>query len=490
MHISLRRKLIYLTLSLLFFVTVAASIISTIEIQRYYRHKILEQMSTQLKELEYLLANTDIGVKGPIEYSKLDGYAEQAGIRITFIDSSGKVIYDSQVSQDSLSNLENHLNRPEIQMADAHIVGYDKRLSATIHESMFYTSQEFTHQKGESNFLNRIHYIRLAVLLREIDDVLKALRWKITVGGAIALLIIAIVSYYISSRMTYPIHRMAQVAESIKKGNMEARFEHTSNDEIGDLAGLLNEMLEKLQEDLIYLRKLERMRSQFLGNVSHELRTPIFAVQGYLETLMATKNFDPKVQRKFIKKTYRQAVRLNNLLTDLIEISRIESGEMKMSFEAFDVRKWLKKIVKDLQETAKDSNVTLIFLKSTQEPVFVMGDKTRLKQVVTNLTENAIKYNLENGQVNVGYTVQDDKVKIFVSDTGRGIAQEHLSRIFERFYRVDKERSRDVGGTGLGLAIVKHIVEAHSSVIKVTSVEEKGSTFSFTLNIAESQEAV
>ena len=484
MRISLRTKLIYITISLLFFVTMAASIISTIEIQRYYKTKILEQMSTQLEELEFLLSNTDIAASHDSQFSNLAGYAHKSGIRITFIDSDGLVIFDSNVPQDSLKYLENHLHRPEIQMSLEKNIGFDKRVSATVHESMFYTAKQFMHTLPESSFLHRIYFIRLAVPLEEIDDVLSALRWKITGGGAIALIIIAIVSYYISSRLTYPIHRLAKVAESVKRGDLEARFEHHRDDEIGELAGLLNEMLEKLRNDVVYLRKLEKMRSQFLGNVSHELRTPIFAIQGYLETLIQTKKFDPKTQRKFIKKAYRQAVRLNNLLTDLIEISRIESGEMKMSFTSFDVKSWLEKVVKELQETANDNNITLTLFKDTGEAVYVLGDYSRLKQVVTNLVENAIKYNVPHGKVNIGYTVNDDEVKIFVSDTGRGISQEHVSRIFERFYRVDKERSRDVGGTGLGLAIVKHIVEAHDSSINVISEIDKGSTFIFSLRKA------
>jgi two-component system phosphate regulon sensor histidine kinase PhoR len=241
-------------------------------------------------------------------------------------------------------------------------------------------------------------------------------------------------------------------------------------------------MLAKLRDDWEKIQKLEKMRSQFLGNVSHELRTPIFAVQGYLETLMDNKIENAQLQKDFVEKAYRQAGRLNNLLTDLIDISRIESGEMKMSFRYFDVHEWLAKQVAETQATAQEYNITLTLANpGPQRFVSVLGDRERLTQVMTNLINNAIKYNVPGGKVEIGYRESRDRIEVFVADTGRGIPADHLSRIFERFYRVDKERSRAVGGTGLGLAIVKHIVEAHDSEVTVQSKVSKGSIFSFFL---------
>jgi two-component system phosphate regulon sensor histidine kinase PhoR len=188
------------------------------------------------------------------------------------------------------------------------------------------------------------------------------------------------------------------------------------------------------------------------------------------------------VQKSFVEKAYRQAARLNSLLTDLIDISRIESGEMKMSFRYFDAHEWLAKQVAEIQTTANEHNVKLVLRSQKfRRGVSVLGDRERLMQVITNLVTNAIKYNVPGGKVEVGYHERPETVEIFVADTGRGIPAEHLSRIFERFYRVDKERSRAVGGTGLGLAIVKHIVEAHDSEVTVQSEVGKGSVFSFVL---------
>jgi two-component system phosphate regulon sensor histidine kinase PhoR len=303
----------------------------------------------------------------------------------------------------------------------------------------------------------------------------------------LALFLIAIISTIIASRLTLPIHRLVQVAEEIKQGNTQARFDDTRGDEISELAELLNQMLNKLQEDLVRLKQLERMRSQFLGNVSHELRTPIFSVQGYLETLMQNPISDPKKQQKFIQNAYRQAVRLNNLLTDLIDISRIESGEMKMTFERFPVYDWLRRIVVDMEETASKNDVNLQLVNEPENHLHILGDRERLTQVIQNLVTNAIKYNVPNGWVKVGYAESKNRVEIYVADSGRGIAKEHLPRIFERFYRVDKERSRQVGGTGLGLAIVKHIIEAHGSKVSVESQVGVGSRFHFTIKSQKSE---
>lgn len=477
MNISLRKKIIFLVLSLLFIVTLAASIISTMEIQRYYKNRIIEQMVIQLDEVEYLLSSQVLGFDDSTRYHRLAQYADHSRHRLTLMDSTGIVFFDSHVAMDSLYHLDKHLNRPEIQMALKAKIGHNQRKSTTLNHTMFYAAKLYRNGKKQS----AIRFIRLALPIEEIESVLNTVRWKIMLGGGIALFLIAVVSYLIASRLTYPIHQLSMVAERIKAGNYDERFNVTGSDEIGELADLLNDMLDKLKYDLVRMKKLEEMRSQFLGNVSHELRTPIFSVQGYLETLMENPDAEQKKQQKFIKKAYRQAVRLNNLLTDLIDISRIESGEMKMTFSPFDVHDWLLKMVMDLKEAAAEQSVFIKLANEQNDHTKVLGDRERLNQVILNLAMNAIKYNKLNGEVIIGYSIIKSKVEISVSDTGRGIAKEHLTRIFERFYRVDKERSREVGGTGLGLAIVKHIIEAHDSKVYVESEIGVGSRFSFRL---------
>jgi two-component system phosphate regulon sensor histidine kinase PhoR len=483
MKLSLRQRLIFTHLFLLFVVTAAASVIITYELQRYYKSRLAEQLETQLDAIEYFLGTTSFSFdQDRLNYAQLAGYAHAGQFRLTLIDSAGIVIFESNVPQDSLRFIQNHLLRPEIQMALREGVGHDERLSATVHQRMFYAAKKIKLRAGQVGILDRVRFIRLSIPLVEVERVLQVLRWKIFAGGGLALLLIATVSYWMSNKLTSPVQKLARVAESVKKGDLEAHFERATNDEIGELADLLNEMLMKLREDMKQMRKLETMRSQFLGNVSHELRTPIFALQGYLETLLNGNITDESTRADFIQKAYRQAERLNNLLIDLIDISRIESGEMKMSFRYFDIHEWLGKQVADLKTKAQEYGITLTLTNSLPgRMVTALGDRERLTQVITNLADNAIKYNSPAGKVEIGYRENSEEVEIFVSDTGRGIAAEHIPRIFERFYRVDKERSRAVGGTGLGLAIVKHIVEAHNSRVSVQSEVGKGSVFSFTL---------
>ncbi|OGC01795.1 hypothetical protein A2V82_09600 [candidate division KSB1 bacterium RBG_16_48_16] len=483
MKISFRQKLIFLSLSLLVIVTAAASFITTYELQRFYKIKIFDQLKSQLYQVEFLLNDDNFTLaNGELAYNRWVSYARSARFRLTFMDSSGVVLFDSNVPKDSLLFVESHLVRREMQQALASGFGKDQRISGTIHQPLFYAAKRVDTSSTRQDAIKGIHYVRVAIPLKEVEDVLNDVRWKIFGGGGISLLIIAFFSYWLSSRLTYPIHKLAKVAESINQGQLDARFDHDSEDEIGELAELLNDIMEKLQNDLVQMRKLEKMRSQFLGNVSHELRTPIFAVQGYLETLLADGDYNKKTARKFISNAYQQAVRLNNLLTDLINISRIESGEMQMSFDNFNLKKWLARVVDEMQSTAQEHDVKLVSNSdSASKKIKTLGDQARLHQVMTNLISNAIKYNVPKGTVEIGYIDLGANVEIYVKDSGRGVPDEHIPRIFERFYRVDKERSRSVGGTGLGLAIVKHIVEAHGSHIHVESVVGRGSRFSFAL---------
>jgi len=482
MKFSLRQRLILTNLILLFTVTLVVGMIMIDELQRYYKSRLFEQLKTQLDAIEHLLTNSGFGFDAQgVKYEELVGFARAGQMRLTLMDSIGTVIFESDVPQDSLNRIENHLLRPEVQMALKAGVGRDERLSATVHKRLFYAAKKISPQR-RTDPASQVCFIRLAIPLIEVERILNEMRWKIFAGGVLVLGIAALISLWVSGRLTTPLQKLAQTADLVKQGHIEAYFKRESDDELGDLADLLNDMLTKLRNDWEKIQKLEAMRSQFLGNVSHELRTPIFAVQGYLETLMDNNVSNPQVQRNFIEKAYHQAGRLNNLLTDLIDISRIESGEMKMSFRYFDLHEWLRKQVADLQITAQESQVTLTLFRSQfYRPVSVLGDRERLNQVMTNLIVNAIKYNVPGGKVEVGYRDQQNNVELFVADTGRGIHAEHLPRIFERFYRVDKERSRAVGGTGLGLAIVKHIVEAHESQVTVQSEVGKGSIFSFVL---------
>ena len=233
--------------------------------------------------------------------------------------------------------------------------------------------------------------------------------------------------------------------------------------------------IEVLQQNEIY-------RKEFLQNLSHELKTPIFAIQGYVDTLLNGALENPTVNKKFLSSTSRNVDRLVNLVDDLDEISRLEGGEQLLYTENFVIQDLVKEVYDSLALKAEVKQIRLTIKKGCEVPLTVNADKEKIRQVLINLVDNAIKYGKQNGLIEASaYKIDGKKILIEISDDGAGIAEEHLRRIFERFYRTDTARSRKVGGSGLGLAICKHIIEAHRQVIHVRSAIDVGTTFGFTL---------
>ncbi|MCX6171028.1 MAG: ATP-binding protein [Ignavibacteriales bacterium] len=300
------------------------------------------------------------------------------------------------------------------------------------------------------------------------------------VTALILILLIDLAALYLfGRRRRSDIDIMKGVINRIRTNSFQSADEIKMGNDLNELEEEIKSMFMKTKSDIAHLKKLEQFRTEFLGNVSHELRTPIFAIQGYIETLLDGALDDEKVNRTFLQKANNHTLNLNNLLNDLIDISMIESGQMPMSFRYFNIHDFLEQIINEMKPYADKKNIELNFVSSNQL-LQLFGDRQRLKQVITNLTMNAIKYT-NAGFVEIGVIDERNYGKIYVRDTGIGISEKDLARIFERFYRVDKDRSREIGGTGLGLAIVKHLVEAHGSKIKVTSELNKGSEFSFLL---------
>ncbi|MBA9079696.1 MULTISPECIES: sensor histidine kinase [Rufibacter] len=240
---------------------------------------------------------------------------------------------------------------------------------------------------------------------------------------------------------------------------------------------------ERNQKEIDELKRLQVMRREFLADVSHELKTPIFAAQGFIHTLLDGAMDDERVRDKFLMKAAKSLDGLDTLVQDLITISQLEKGVIQMKKAPFDLNELGQEVFEQLEGKAASKHITLHLLTPPHEVFDVLADRGRIKQVLINLIDNAIKYGLENG--NIWLSFQDGKKKtlITVRDDGPGIPKEHLNRIFERFYRIDKSRTRDTsgGGSGLGLAISKHIVEAHQSVIAVSSEVGQGTTLRFKL---------
>jgi two-component system phosphate regulon sensor histidine kinase PhoR len=265
-------------------------------------------------------------------------------------------------------------------------------------------------------------------------------------------------------------------------------FPITNTDELDEILKKIIDTSDTIEKELYRLKKLENYRKEFIGDISHELRTPIFAVQGFIETLLNGALEDPQVNREFLQKAMRNVNRLIHLTNDLMEISKLETGERKIMAEEVPLRSIVQEVSETLMQKATEEKVSILY-EDIDPGIFVNADRNQLKQVFINLIENGIKYNKAGGYVRIS-TVFDSsyakKVVITVQDSGIGIDKKYLPRVTERFYRIDKSRSRDRGGTGLGLAIVKHIIEAHNEQLHIESEPGKGTRFSFTLQNAAS----
>lgn len=239
------------------------------------------------------------------------------------------------------------------------------------------------------------------------------------------------------------------------------------------------------KQEIEVLRQNEAYRKEFLQNLSHEFKTPVFAIQGYVDTLLNGAMDNPDVNRKFLGNASRNVERLVNLIDDLDIISSLESGQQQLYFSDFVIQDLIREVYDSLSIKAADKNAKCVIKKGCEAPIIVHADKEKTRQVLINLVDNAIKYGKQNGFIEASiYNTDGKNILVEISDDGIGIAEEHLPRIFERFYRTDYGRSRNIGGTGLGLAICKHIIEAHGHNIHVRSKLDIGTTFGFTLSKA------
>ena len=243
----------------------------------------------------------------------------------------------------------------------------------------------------------------------------------------------------------------------------------------------VSEWNENRENEIEKLEIRESYRRQFVGNVAHELKTPIFNIQGYIDTLLDGAIEDANINRKFLERANKSVSRMIYIVEDLDAITKLEGGKIEIEEEPVDVIELILDVVDQLEMKAKKRNVNVVVEDPRLERYMVEADIEKIKQVLINLMVNAIKYGKEGGEVLVRTFDMDENVLVEIADNGNGIPQKHLSKIFERFYRVDKSRDREQGGSGLGLSIVKHIIEAHNQSINVRSTIGTGSTFSFTL---------
>ncbi len=500
--------------------------------------------------------------------------------RVTLIDTSGKVLGDSVLDNDSMLN---HSNRPEIKRAITGKIGESVRYSTSLQRRMFYFAVPV---KSENKVIG---VVRVAIPWSEIEAGMSHLRVIIGTAIFVALILMVIVSSTFTSSMIVPLQEMTEVAREMAEGKLDTALKVTSNDEIGALSKGLNYMAQRLRDmirqiteernkvkailtsmsdgvvavdcsgnillinpavermfnityeksmgkgvievirnfdlekllhkaldsretitqelqmfvpdpktfrvstapltnesgvvgvvaimrDVTAFREVERMKTDFVANVSHELKTPLTSLKGFVETLLDGALEERDTARHFLEIINDEADRLNRLINDLLSLSKIEAKHQEINKVTLNLDKLIYNTVSILSPQAGEKNITLNVDTTTPLPV-LKADEDMIGQLLINLIDNAIKYTPAGGRIDVHALNWEHGVKVAVSDTGIGIERESIPRLFERFYRVDKARSREMGGTGLGLAIVKHILEVHNGKIEVDSMVGQGSTF-------------
>jgi len=323
---------------------------------------------------------------------------------------------------------------------------------------------------------NAAAYLKVTIHKELIYEPIKTIRWIIYTGMFISIGLVLLVSITFSRSITLPILQLEKAARDISDGNTNQSLNLDRSDEIGTLAKSLNRMADRLRTDNLELKRLYQKQNQFFADITHEIRNPLHTIAGSLEMLKMS-GLDKEQKEKYILTAERQTQRINRLFKDLVTLQRYDSDDQFIQKQTFDIQKIVSFIREILEPEALEKGLQF----NTKVGHYnVYGDPDKIEQVLENLVTNAIKFTSE-GSIEITARKENEKVVLDVKDTGIGISEEHLDRLFDRFYRTDKARSRDKGGTGLGLSVVKSILDAHGSEIHVESTPGEGSRFWFSL---------
>lgn len=432
--------------------------------QSYYHRRISSELASNARLAgELLKDDLSAGREGLIQ-TKTENISNKLGVRVTVIDSTGKVLGDSD---ENPSSMENHIGRKEVTEAIESGVGEASRKSITLGLNMKYLAVSFMGEGGA------IGVVRLSMPLTEIERGVDAVNKIFIMGGLLAIIITLIVGYFVSKNISRPIHKMKETALSIAGGDLTKRASVNTTDELGDLARALNQMADELELKVDNLEKLDRVRTDFVANVSHELKTPLTSIKGFIETLEDGAIDEKENAKKFLSIIRKHTERLDNIINDLLNLTEMETGKERIDLTNFDLKALLDEVTWSFTHalSIKKQNLKVDYKGKNFN---IKGDKDKIEQVLVNLIDNALKYTRQSGEIKVSLFEEKDNVMFVIEDNGIGISKEHLDRIFERFYRVDKARSREAGGTGLGLAIVKHAISLHNGHIEIDSELGKG----------------
>ena len=375
--------------------------------------------------------------------------------RVTLVDSTGVVVGDSEFDGNDLARLANHLFRPEIMEASRSGLGMARRLSTSRGDEELYVAVRA--QNG---------FARVSVTTGIIDALFDRARRDILITGLIALFGAMLLSALFARRVSRPIIELRDAAQALADRDFTAQPRIDAPGEVGELASSLNQLSVRLES-------LESVRRDFVANVSHELRTPLTVVSGFAETL-AEDDLNDATRKEFAGMIVANTKRMQHIVDDLLDLSRIESGGWIPKPEQLDLAEIVQEVVAELSPAVTGNGPSIrTYIPAGASKAY--ADRTGVRQIMSNLVENAVRHTPE-GVITIFSEKDSDGVWLGVRDTGEGISEEHLPRIFERFYRVDSGRSREQGGTGLGLSIVKHMAEAHGGRVRATSRAGEGTS--------------
>lgn len=436
------KQRINIRLSLIALIAIVTTIIGITQV--YYR-LFQGQVRNDLKQIADLLAETELFQNAYAEGKENTedlGRLSSANLRITWIDKDGTVLFDNDTD---ISGLSNHLDRPEIQMAFGSGEGESTRRSDTMNMNTFY----------HARLLENGTVLRVSTQARNVTSVLLTALPVIAVIIILILLGCVLIGHLLTRQLMNPMEKMA---ENLDNSSMDPVYRE------------LEPFAKKIRlqhEDILAAAK---SRQDFTANVTHELKTPLTAISGYAE-LMENRLADPNDVVHIAQQIRHNADRLLSLITDIIQLSELDHRELPRKLEPIDLLTIAKECVHEQTPIAAQEGISL---SCNGDSAIITADRVLIREMLDNLVQNAIMYNVENGTVDVSVQKENGRPFVSVKDTGIGISPEHQARIFERFYRVDKSRSRETGGTGLGLAIVKHIADIHSAEIQLTSVLGEG----------------
>ena len=442
-----------------------------LKLKNYFEVKTTERLRSNAILIGDILRDDIVARNREAIQEKTAELARRLEVRITIIGSDGRVLADT--TQDP-GEMDDHSGRLEMERAMQGGTGQSTRYSDTLHYNMKYVAVAV-----ESGGLVK-GFVRLALSLEDLEEQIQVIYRTVLIGGLVAFVCVLVIGGIIASSIIAPITEMTEVAQAISRGDFSKKLKVKSTDELGVLAQSMNSMADELRQTIDDLRRMDKVRTDFVANVSHELKTPLTSIRGFIETLEDGALEDKENARRFLAIIKKHANALANITDDLLRLSELESIEARVEKSPFDLRALVEEVASGFTQAMKEKDQE--FVKSFKGDDFtVEADRQRIEQVMVNLVDNAINYSPAGSRIRVAVELADGEFKISVEDNGPGIPREHLPRVFERFYSVDKARSREVGGTGLGLSIVKHTVLMHKGEISMDSKLGRGTSVSFTL---------